>query len=84
MPFILFETPTTFNGTDDAPVHTLPGLDTFSVQGYLAHKKLPTPPGLPQGPRHSPTVGSKAAAVFYERSILVVLSIYREAGSGHL
>jgi len=28
------------------------------VQGYLAHKKTPTPLGPPQGPRHMPTVGS--------------------------
>jgi hypothetical protein len=27
-------------------------------QGYLAHEKTPTPSGPPQGPRHSPTVGS--------------------------
>jgi len=37
----------------------LPGQgDHAGLQGYLAHKKLPTPQGLPQGPRHSPTVGS--------------------------
>ena len=28
------------------------------IQGYLAHKKPPPLPGAPQGPRHSPTVGS--------------------------
>ena len=28
------------------------------VQGYLAHKKLPTPLGLSEGPGHSPAVGS--------------------------
>jgi len=28
------------------------------VQGYLAHKKHPPSLGPPQGPRHSPTVGS--------------------------
>ena len=47
----------------------LPGLDVLDVpygprqayvrvlQGY-AHKKVPTPPGQPYDPRHSPTVGS--------------------------
>jgi hypothetical protein len=28
------------------------------VQGYLAHKKTPTPMGPPQDIRHKPTVGS--------------------------
>ena len=28
------------------------------IQGYLAHKKTPTPLGPPQDPRHRPTVGS--------------------------
>ena len=37
------------------------------LQGYLAHKKTPTPLGHPYGPRHSPTVGSKGGAVSYER-----------------
>ena len=26
------------------------------LQGYLPHKKPPTPLGPPQGPRHSPTI----------------------------
>ena len=30
----------------------------WGVQGYLAHKKVPTPLGPPQGHRHEPTVGS--------------------------
>ena len=30
-----------------------------SVQGYLAHKKTPTPLGPPWGSRHHPTVGSQ-------------------------
>ena len=38
-----------------------------SVQGYLAHKKMPTPPGSPREPRHSPTVGSYGLAVSYAR-----------------
>ena len=29
-----------------------------SLQGYLAHKKTPTPLGPPKDPRHRPTVGS--------------------------
>ena len=28
------------------------------VQGYLAHKKTPSPLGTPEGPRYRPTVGS--------------------------
>ena len=28
------------------------------IQLYLAHKKMPTPLGPPQGPRHGATVGS--------------------------
>jgi len=37
-----------------------------NVQGYLAHKN-PAPLGPPQGPRHSPSVGSKGAAFSYGR-----------------
>ena len=37
------------------------------VQGYLAHKKLRPPLGSPQGPGHSPTVGSWEENVSYER-----------------
>ena len=37
------------------------------LQGNLAHKKQPTSLGPPQGPRHSPTVGSQVGAVSYER-----------------
>jgi len=28
------------------------------LQGYLAHEKNAVPAGLPEGPKHSPTVGS--------------------------
>ena len=38
-----------------------------SVQGYLAHKKQPPPPGPPQGPRHTRTVWSCGRLVSYER-----------------
>jgi len=37
------------------------------LQGHLAHKKQPPPPGPPYGHRHSPTVGSQGGAVSYER-----------------
>ena len=30
---------------------------------YLAHEKRPPPSGLPQGPRHIPTLGSKGVAL---------------------
>jgi hypothetical protein len=35
-------------------------------QGYLAHKKQPTPLGPPRGPKRSPTVGSEEVAGYYE------------------
>ena len=38
-----------------------------SLQGYLAHKKAPTPLGPPWDPRPSPTAGSWGGAVSYER-----------------
>ena len=31
-------------------------------QGYLAHKKTPTPLGPPYDPRHMPTVGPQGGA----------------------
>jgi hypothetical protein len=34
------------------------GLRGLGVQGYLAHKKTPTPLGTPWDPRQRPTVGS--------------------------
>ena len=37
------------------------------IRGFLAHKKTPTPLGPPQGPNHSPTVGTYRAAVCYEQ-----------------
>ena len=42
-------------------------LKPFNTQEYLAHKKQPTSLGPPEGPRHSPTVGSWVGAVSYER-----------------
>ena len=39
----------------------------YTLQGYLAHKKTPTPLGQPHDPRHSPNVGSWEGAVSYER-----------------
>ena len=40
---------------------------SLAVQGYLAHKKTPTPPGPPYDPRHRPTVGSWGIAFFKVR-----------------
>ena len=34
------------------------GVRDWPVQGYLAHKKTPTPLGPPQDPWYRPTVGS--------------------------
>ena len=39
-------------------LHTLLMFSRRMLQGYLAHKKQPTSLGPPQGPRHSPDVGS--------------------------
>ena len=41
--------------------------ESQGVQGYLAHKKQPPPPGPPKGPRYNPTVGSLEGGVSYER-----------------
>ena len=38
------------------------------VEGYLAHKKLRPPLGSPQGPGHSPTVGSWEEGISYEQA----------------
>ena len=37
------------------------------LQGYLAHKKTPTPLRTPWDTRHRPTVGSSGGAFSYER-----------------
>jgi hypothetical protein len=37
--------------------HKWPGTSQAGLQGYLAHKKPPTPLGPPKGPRHKSTVG---------------------------
>jgi len=44
----------------------------FRVHGFLAHKKIPIPPGLPQDPRHKPTVGSQGVLFSYERGTPVL------------
>ena len=46
-------------------------VEEVAVQGYLAHKKHPPSLGPPQGPRHSPVVGSYEGAVSHERGTLV-------------
>ena len=38
----------------------------YNIQGYLAHKKTPTPLGHPQDPRHTPAVGSWGGAFSHE------------------
>ena len=43
------------------------------LQGYLAHKKTPTPLGQPYGPGRIPTVGSWGGAFSYERGTRVSL-----------
>ena len=65
--------------TQPQSLNTAPGghATLAAVQGYLAHKELPCPLGLPQGPRHSPTVGAWVAAVSYERSTPVSASQVR-------
>jgi hypothetical protein len=49
----------------------------FSLQGYLAHKKLPTPTQDRHGSlsRHGPTVGSYRVAVSYKRGAPVLVRI---------
>ena len=42
--------------------------------GYLAHKKTPTPLGLPSKPRHGPAAGSYEVPVSYMRGTTVALS----------
>ena len=59
---ILTWTPGSESGLDCQMCHLVTPL-VREVQGYLAHKKQPPPLGPPQGPRHSPTVGSQGGAV---------------------
>jgi len=47
------------------------------VEGYLAHKKPPTPLGLPQDPEHRDTVTSYGRAVSDERGTPVCHFIVR-------
>ena len=51
-----------------------PNVKAGKLQGYLARNKPPPPLGPPQGPRHSPTVGSEGDAVAYERGTPVQAS----------
>ena len=41
--------------------------DSRTLQGYLAHKKTPTPLGPPWDPRHGATIGFYEKAFSYER-----------------
>jgi len=50
----------------------------FRLQGYLAHRKTPTPLGPPLDPRHMPTIGSLGCAFSYERGTLIGI---REGGN---
>ena len=50
------------------------------VQVCLAHKKLRAPLGSPQGPRHSPTVGSYAGAVSCERGTPCTERVLKSGG----
>jgi len=50
------------------------------LQGYLTHKKLRIPLGLPYVPRQSPTVGSWEGALSYERGTPERGQHYRRAG----
>jgi len=52
------------------------------VQGYLAHKKTPTPLGPPQDPRHRPTVGSQGGALSYERGARIKQHMQRISRQG--
>ena len=49
------------------PKITMPQLMALVLLLYLAHKKLPTPLGPPQGPRLCPSVGSQGGPLSYER-----------------
>ena len=42
------------------------------LQGYLAHKKTPTPLGPPEDPGPRPAVGSQSVTVSYERGTSVM------------
>ena len=53
---------------------------TQALQGYLARKKTPTPPGTPQDPIHRPTIGSYRVAFSYERGTPVT----RVSGAGRM
>ena len=52
---------------EDERVPAPPAFHLAYLEGYLAHKKPPTPLGPPQGPRRGPTVGSRRAAIFYKQ-----------------
>ena len=47
---------------------------THTVQGYLAHKKKPTPLGPSYDPRHGPAARSQGGVFSYERGTPVLRS----------
>ena len=53
-----------------------------AIQGYLAHKKSPPPPGRTQGPGHRPTVGSYVGGVSYERGAWIGRYLEGELAGG--
>jgi len=68
------------NGSDSTYQELGPRRGAGCIQGYLAHKKTPTPLGPPQDPRHRPTVGSYGVAVSYTRGSPVTCAywLFRE------
>ena len=54
---------------------------SFSVQGYLAHKKEPPPLGPPYDPRYRPTEGSQGGAFSYEEGVPVEVEMKCKCGN---
>ena len=54
-------------GSVEASLATISPSLRGCLQGYLAHKKMPTLLGPPLDPRHRSTVGSQGGAFSYER-----------------
>ena len=58
------------------------GLGVTGIQGYLAHKKTPTPLGPPQDPRHRPTLGSYGGAFSCAVGALIAQDLGLQPGVG--